>query len=131
MWAVPTLFGWRVRSCAAIKRHFSRWYLKGLDAPKGMRRHVLLMCIRFGVDDHFFSLSLSTLKFHVNPFKKSDKSLNLFPLHNRSISFWLLFFIFWISHEITNIFQSHPFLIFNLLNLIPIFYYFIFIFNKL
>ena len=37
-------------------------------------------------------------------------------------------FFFWISYEITNVFQFHPFLFFNFLGLVPIFFITIFFF---
>jgi hypothetical protein len=45
----------------------------------------------------------------------------------------VIIYIFLISHEITNVFQFHPLLIFNLLDLVSILLItiFIFIFNKL
>jgi hypothetical protein len=57
----------------------------------------------------------------------SDGHFNFFFLYIWSMSFLLLFF-FWISYEITNVFQFHPLLFFNLLGLVPIFFITIFFF---
>ena len=94
-----------------------------------MGRCVPLTHIEFGADNVFFSLSTPWIPLH--PFQEIRPTSAIYsPLHIWSLFFWL-FFKFWISHEITNIFQFHPFLIFyNLSNsililLITIFFLFL------
>jgi len=76
----------------------------------------------------FFFLLLLLLLFKscTSAFKISNKPLQfLFPLHLVHILF-IVIFLFWIIYKITNIFQFHPLLYFNLLNLVLIFYCYLF-----
>jgi len=85
--------------CLAIKCYFLGHYLKGLAALKCSSHESGLMPMTVSF---FFSLSPSN--FVSTSSKNHTNTYNLFPIHTKIFSFWLPFFLFWISNEITNIF---------------------------
>jgi hypothetical protein len=77
----------------------------------------------------FLFVSLSSFSFH---WIQQWPLWFLLPLHLIHVFFITVFFLFWISYEITNIFQFHPILFFNLLGFVLILLITIFFpFNRL
>jgi hypothetical protein len=99
--------------------------------PDAMRQHVPLICIEFSIDDYFFFFFLSLPL--TSPFKKLDQPLQfIFSLYLFHVLLITILFLFLISHEIIIFFfQFHPFLLFDLSNLVSILLINFFIFNKL
>jgi hypothetical protein len=75
----------------------------------------------------FFSLSLN-LEFCASPIKKSHQPLQFISPSHLVIFLLITIFLFWISHEITNILQFQPLLFLDLSDLVLILFIVIFLF---